>query len=388
MKLLEPTLRERNNEKVEEFNTFIENIKPNDKVAIFHDNDLDGTTSATLLKIFLETKGIKPTLHFDKGKSRALDEQKIDLLKDYNKIFILDLAFQNFEETLELAINKELCIIDHHVIFPIQEIEKSKNIHVINSSQFIDSKNASMMCTASMVYLLTKPEIVKDKENNWERDFKIVAVGIIADVAYPLFIDALNKFFNNKNLRNNEDIYKSEFGTIVNTLNLALVETLDNIPSIIDILQNSKTIEELKEKSKKYEYLNEELNRLINDFKENKKTINKNLISYYINSKYNFGSTLSNIISNENRNSVHMLLTEYESEKLLKGSFRCQGKNIHCGRLATIIREQIENGTGGGHIPAAGFAIPLNKTDELIELLNKIFNNKDKYPNIFNKDTF
>jgi len=138
----------------EAVNFVLNAIKNSKRIAIFADYDVDGATSAAILKKFLANIGYESQIYIpDRIKegygpnSNALIDLKnsgIDL------VVTLDCGTVSFEPLLEAKkVGLDIIVIDHH----LGAIQKPEAIAIINPNQIGESFEHKNLCAAGVTFL-------------------------------------------------------------------------------------------------------------------------------------------------------------------------------------------------------------------------------------------
>ena len=80
------------------------------RILIYHNNDFDGTISASLMMWKYE---YKETIGYNYQKRGFLYDSIKKLIIDADEIHVVDITLP--DELMELTINKKLIVIDHHI---------------------------------------------------------------------------------------------------------------------------------------------------------------------------------------------------------------------------------------------------------------------------------
>ena len=177
-------------------------IKQNKKITIFADYDVDGATSAAILKRFFRDVGVDAGIYIP---DRVLEgygpnsQALLNLKKNGTDLVItLDcgtVAFKPLEDAA--AVGLDIIVIDHH----LGVLEKPPSIAVINPNLLDETFPHKNLCAAGVTFLfavavnkkLREEEFYgKQKEPNLLNLLDLVALGTVCDV---MLLTGLNRAF-------------------------------------------------------------------------------------------------------------------------------------------------------------------------------------------------
>ncbi|MEA3378013.1 MAG: DHHA1 domain-containing protein [Nanoarchaeota archaeon] len=353
-----------------DFKQFIEGISKNDKIALFFDPDPDGICAGVLIFKAIEKligKKIDLILFQEHGDLK-INEINIKKLKacNINKIFMADLAVDEFPEPImEISNFAELCIFDHHAIY--KNLNSEKILHI--KPQMLDYPTPSAYVTAKLVYDSFSPYV--DLSNyDW-----LAAIGIIGDAALKKWKDFVYGVCKKYDIEIT-NIFSSKLSSAMRLIAAAPEFGFNVIRECFDIVCLAEKMEDILDSSliKYREIINKEMYKVLNDFKRNAER-HGDLIFYEFNSKYTIGSTLSTRVSFREPNKTFIVIQENDGD-YLKLSLRRQDFKVKVNELVAEAVKDLEDASGGGHIPAAGGRIKkkdLKKFKQrIMEILGKI----------------
>jgi len=183
-------------------------IEKEEKIILFADSDLDGTTSLIILEEAITSLGGKVSLCYFPDREEegyGLSESALNFLKNYSPalLILLDCGIGNFKEVkMAKELGFEIIIIEHHVVLdklPSAEI-------IVNPKQKGDKYPFKSLATCGITYLLAR-ELLKNKLSDaLENSFlELVALGTLAD-KMPQKED--NKIFIEKGLAHLPDTFR------------------------------------------------------------------------------------------------------------------------------------------------------------------------------------
>ncbi|MBZ9578376.1 DHH family phosphoesterase, partial [Patescibacteria group bacterium] len=160
-------------------------IKNKEKIILYGDADLDGTTSVIVLKEAIKTLGGKiETIYFpDREKEGyGISKEALYYLKERAPALLiaLDCGISNFKEILlAKKFGFEVIVIDHHEILdklPDAEI-------VVDPKQKGDKSPLKYLATVGITYKLSELLFSNKMDDQIKKNFlELVALGTIADV--------------------------------------------------------------------------------------------------------------------------------------------------------------------------------------------------------------
>ena len=186
----------------------IEAIKQNKKITIFADYDVDGATSAAILKRFFRDIGVEVGIYIP---DRVLEgygpnsQALLNLKKNGTDLVItLDcgtVAFKPLEDAA--AAGLDIIVIDHH----LGVLEKPKSIAVINPNLLDETFSHKNLCAAGVTFLFAVAVNKKLRDENYYAQIKepnllnlldLVALGTVCDV---MSLTGLNRAFVSAGLK-------------------------------------------------------------------------------------------------------------------------------------------------------------------------------------------
>ncbi len=351
----------------------LKKINKKDVVVIIFHNDGDGVCSATLLNKFLIKWRGKPA---DLLITQPMppNNNLIDRVKTTvpSKIIFTDLAIgSDLKLIKKFESISNLIIIDHH---EINRSPSSRKVSYYNPRLY--DKNV-YKSASYLVYKITS-KIVDMSDSLW-----ISAIGIISDydITYSkdLLKEAKKKYRCYLDKIDQKSVLSSKFGKISDMIAAAKATKSISCEQMAEIFTRAKLPDDIIEGRyadkllKAYQKIQDELERLKIDIEKSAKVFG-NVVLYEFNSKYNFRSPLSSIISDRYPNKV--IVVWNKSRGKVKLSARAKYKKYNVGSILKRIARDMENTSAGGHPAAAGATIPEKYWEEFksrfIEEVNKI----------------
>jgi len=293
------------------FFDFLNSINQEDKIAILTHNDLDGIASAIFTEKILSSKNLKKSFVDFLTYKKDMYSERIQGLKEkgITRIILTDLNENSDLEGFKRLNNEfESFMIDHHPI--MEDVKNYKNILKTKSG----SKEGE--CASQIVYELGKG-VINEEKYKW-----LICSAIIADYAYQKkeSLEFIQKFYPKTT---EEKIMESIPGKITITIGNAIIYFHGKLHEVYNLVKEGNL-----EVLKKYEKIVEdEIQKTIREFHQNAEYYpDKNLYFYFSEPKFNVGSIVSSILSNEDENKIIILSTP--KEDMIKISARNQSGKI------------------------------------------------------------
>lgn len=336
------------------FKKFIDNLKPEDQIALMYHNDADGITSGIII-----FKGIKryknitikhlvpPDIDYD-IKERTINQLKE---KKINKLIITDMGLDQEKKSLEkISQFAEILLIDHH---PITNRKINNKITIIKSQDLTDKYYPC----AKLTYDLFK-DLVDINDLDW-----IACVGIIGDKGYEPWKDFVNKTLKKYNEKIPKNIISSKFSRITNYINSTKCCKPKQLNQLFKKICSAKNIQELldsdlKENSKTF---SKEMNHWLQK-KDQIEKITSDLYYWHIKPKYKINSAITTLLSIKYFSDKTIVVTaEYPDSKKIHISFRRDDQKLNVAELIQKMHKKYGYIKGGGHSMASGATIDKDK---------------------------
>ncbi len=186
----------------------VQAITSGEKFIIFGDYDVDGATSSSLFKRFVEAAGGQTEIYIpdriDEGygpSPKAMQQFAKDGIKLVVTLDCGTSAFEAFEAAKEAGL--EIIVIDHHA----GQEKLPPALAIVNPNRVDEDSNLKHLCAAGMTFLFIVAINRALRENDWYKDkqepnlmqwLDLVALGTICDVV-PL--KTLNRAFVHQGLK-------------------------------------------------------------------------------------------------------------------------------------------------------------------------------------------
>lgn len=351
-------------------------LKKNDKIAIYHDADPDGTCSAVILaKAIHQQRGKYPDYHLSPtGGERFLPDETINNLKKKKVtiLFTTDIALDEHPEQLKKASEfARIIVFDHHKLY--HDVNNERILLI--KPQLFTTIDPSKYCTSKLIYDYCSRH-ADLKNNDW-----IAAVGIISDMTADEWKDYLTQTFARHSypsepLPRAQDYFNTPIGTISKLISSAEVYDEKNVNLCYNLLLKAKKPDDIiKSKLTKFEQaISTEINTYLENTEKNAEIYpNLELIYYHIQPKYNIKSPLCTLASIKYHDKTILLITTIDGRAHV--SARRHDRKLAVNDLLEKACKKIPNSNAGGHIPAAGATFPAQHLPEfkkrIITILRK-----------------
>ena len=323
------------------FNSFVDNINENEKVAIIaHAKCNDGMVSSIFLNEILRSK--YPSLHKPLLLFRDYDLSLFDnlsgiLKKDgVNKVFILDICINN-----EIAVQFEqfcndfdVCYVDHH----------PSNASLPFVKNLIKTETPD--CTSLMIYKFGEKYLNKKSFN------ELLCAAMVSEFSYVKKenLAILQKFYPDFTV---EKISLSKPFALSSSIGSAAIYYKNDTALAYELLSNFR----FSEIDSIHKEVSEEVEKHLKAFEKTESYFDKKLFFYRFESHLSIGSRLSTILSVKYPNAVIIVFSASDSNpSLIKVSSRCQIEPLpySMSDLLKAGTKGFENATTGGHVRASG----------------------------------
>jgi single-stranded-DNA-specific exonuclease len=218
-------------------------IKNGEKIILYSDADLDGVTSAVILKETIKNLGGKiSAIYFpDREKDGyGLNKAGIEFLKKFSPalLILLDLGIGNFEEVKMAKKFFEVIIVDHHEI--LGKIPAA-NI-VVDPKQKGDKYQFKDLATVGITFKLSEVLLKEKMSQELRKSFlELVALGTIADLM-PQSNE--NEIFIKEGIESIQNSFRPgirAFFEMEEFKNLDLNQKISKLTSILNVRVNEKS---------------------------------------------------------------------------------------------------------------------------------------------------
>ncbi|PIN98120.1 MAG: hypothetical protein COT90_05730 [Candidatus Diapherotrites archaeon CG10_big_fil_rev_8_21_14_0_10_31_34] len=342
----------------------------NKNIGVLHHTDSDGICAGVITAKALERiNGKLPMLFHQNPGQITLQEKTVEKLKRKKIDFLIsvDLSLdQNPEPVFELEEFSEILILDHH-----------KKYNNLNSKKTLMIKSEDLTGEEGSKYPASKLcfDLFSDLTELNDLDW-VAAIGLTGDNAYSEwkdFVDSvLDKYDpNRKRLEKNILVKVTEL--------IDSIEVIDShkITDLVNVFLTAKKPQNLMKQDllNDLEELENELNKWIELFKENKEVFpEKELVYFEIKPEHSIKSVLINRLSETIPNKTLVIVQDFEGEHVYF-SARRQDFKVKVNDLLEKCVKGFPDSGAGGHIPAAAGKIP---REYLKEFKKKLIENCEK----------
>lgn len=330
------------------FQHFFKTLTKDDHIAIYHDTDPDGITSAKIITACLNRLNFQVKLYLQSQKGEIeLGNENITLLKKHKitKLITTDKAVECSPQQIK-KVEKfaHICIFDHHVI----ENDISSNKTVFLKPQLLfQTSRPDQYCSAKFTYDLLNT-LIPLEDLDW-----ICLAGVIGDMAYPTWLKFVHATLK-KYHQNNKDIFTTKIGLLTQLISFA--ESLNEQKKCLKIILASNNLTQALSQMHPYMKVKIELDNFIKNFDQlTEKYNHNNLLILEVKSKYKLKSLISSTIAHKKYPHKTIIITQKIGKSMTISARRndCKiGMNILLKKyLGTL------PGNAGGHIPASGASV-------------------------------
>ncbi len=380
-------------------NRTIKAIISKEKIGIFGDYDVDGTTSIALLVNYFNKLGQPSTIYIPDRKKEGYgpNTQGFNKLisEGSNLIFTVDCGTMSFDTINSLENKIDVIVLDHHQ----SEIELPKAFSVVNPNRFDDSSKLNYLCAAGVcfMFLIALNKKLRDlewfKKNHIQEpnliDFlDLVSLGTVCDVV-PLIglnraivsqgLKIFNKF-SNPGLKILKNICGIE--TNLNTYHLGYVlGPRINAGGRVGKCSHGANLLLSKDPKKVFIIASE-----LENFNKERKCIEKDMLAKIEKKIVVDPSEPVTVLSGHNwHGGVIGIIASRLKDKFNKptiiisisnGVGKASARSVHGFDIGTFVINAVQKNIlirGGGHKMAAGFSIKEEKIEEFKDFINKSF---------------
>lgn len=340
----------------ERIDRFLMSFSPTEKIALVHDYDPDGLTSAVIMnKLIARLRGKPADLHMTppRGTKNTIAPEIIAKLKQkkITKVIFTDLGIhEDAAAVKKLEKQCEVLIIDHHTFFT--DLTSERTAFAL-PQVLADDIDPSRYNSSKIAFDLAQRHTGVD-DLDW-----VSAVGVISDMASVAWQDFLTNVFAKYKLKPNpKNWFESDLGMVSKMFFSAMSIDEKNVNYCFDVLMNAeKPSDVLKDKKllAMRKAFDSEINRwILAAPKKMEQYKDLKLIWYEIAPKYHVNSPVATILSLKPQYNDWAILIVEKEKGVLSCSSRCQSRRVAMNQLMKGATEGLKDAAGGGHIPAAG----------------------------------
>lgn len=304
---------------------FLMDISKKDNIAIIHHDDADGFCSGIIFQDHCKSLGAA-TKTFSYNFSKT-DISKLPL-KSFNKIIITDISTKAIQEEIKSIKHKTIFLTDHHPKFPLPK--EILALITIDQGYIPSSRTA---------YELTG-------QKKW-----LAMIGTISDAGnlYKENDHFINSFLKEEKLTLEE--FQTNCSHIFSDTIIYFANTPDKLFPTLAKISSLQEIQKLQQYADKIEKEIQKITKECNTKRE--KLGNANF--YYIEPKYQIKGIVAAILSRENPDEPHILVSPKKSnKKTLSIATRHQSPDANLPKLLEAATKNLPDSTSGGHPRASG----------------------------------
>jgi single-stranded-DNA-specific exonuclease len=370
-------------------------IEKKEKIILYGDADLDGSTSVVILEEVLNFLGARIAKVFFPDREKegyGINEKSLLYLSKYAPgiLISLDCGITNFKETaLAKKMGFRVWIIDHHEAMP----QKPQAEVVIDTKDAENLQDFFNLANAGLIFYLTRMLLkeFKIKEKDFESLFNShIVLTMIATIADMMKVDQTNQFLIDKGLElfpedqriglkiisqqneTNERFIRPKIQKIISILNITKCKyRLTGSYRILSAKNSGKARELTNELISDQQKRKEELNNFVEEIiKETKRgeDINSEIV-FSVSKKYpiSFAGSIASKVCGYFKKPTFIVGL---SKDLARGSVRVP-HNLDSIEALKSVEEFLEN--FGGHKAAAGFSSKKENLEKVKQGLNDYF---------------
>lgn len=314
---------------------FLEGIKSEDRVVVFHHNDLDGFAAGILVCDYLKEKEVETLEHFSIKICLQTFERSYSRVEDFDTFIFLDLGDDIVKELAVKLEGKKVLVMDHH----------PKNTEFPDFVNEFNDRDLYYVPTSKDCY-----DLVGGRK--W-----LALLGLIADkgdvheVNQSFIQECLSEFGMSL-----EDIQK-----FANRLSEVLVYFNNGGDDAFEHLNNLTSLNDVKSLEKYYRPIENEINSVIEDFDKNKEVYG-DVWFYYFEPKFKIKKPLAFEISGKYSDKVIILASP--SGDVISFSGRNGVGDLNALNVMKVSVAGLENSGAAGHARGCGGAIQKKDLDK------------------------
>lgn len=334
------------------FDTFVNNLTKQDKIAIIHDADPDGVTSAVILAKLIEHKrGKKIDLRLNReGSEHVITPRMVRALKKkkINKLFTCDLTIdEGPKQVKQVEKFAEIIALDHHKIY--HKITTKRTL-IIKPQLLWKNRDPASYSTAKLAYDLAS-RLMDVTDLDW-----IASAGLIGDCGFNMWRSFLLKVCRRYKVKVKKNWFETELGRVAAIISSAIVYNHKTVKQCYDTVYKAKSFRTvIRAPISKYR---KAIEKEIFYYVKNTKKLaefHDDLIWYYVKPKRNIKSPLSTILGQKYKKNT-VVIAAPMGNRITISARRNDYKIAMNDSLEKAIKG-LPKADGGGHIPAAGATI-------------------------------
>jgi len=323
---------------------FLNQINPNDKIAIIHHDDGDGFCSGLILNNFCKLHNAKTKTFTFNNRNSSL--KKLNL-KKFNKIIITDVPAKILNPELHLIKNKGVLYIDHH-----EKITPPKEI-----TYYATVSKGYIPCSRT-AYELT----------NLRPDLALI--GTISDSGDLYKENSTFIKTQLKTLNLNLEEFKTEYA---HPFCDTIIYFHKNPNKLFKKLSKMQSLEETKKLEKYANKIEKEITKQISIAKQICQKYGRINLYSLPKPKYPLKGIIAAIISKAQPNKTHIYISS-QDKKFVGISARDQSKNANLPKLLKKLTSNLSYAKTGGHLRASGGQILKTDLKQFIQNITQLKN--------------
>ncbi len=326
---------------------FLDNINSEDKVAVIHHDDGDGICSGILYYDWCKLKNAK-TEHFTYQINRS--KLKDFELEKFDKIIICDVAPYFIGKESEIIKNKQVLYADHH---PRDTPIAEEILELVTVTEgYIPSSRTAGELTGLKPWLSLIGTITDSGELYAENQNFIDKYLEVVNMTLDKFKENVSSVVTNFLVYFNEDMGKA----------FTLLREINSIEEIENLRQYSEQVEN-------------EVQKFVKEYEEKKERLG-DVNFYYFEPNFSVKGPVSGIISHQDQDEAYIFATPKEEGKYITLSARNTSQKINMADLLKAGVDGLEEGSAGGHVPAAGGICLVKDINKFKQNIRKFLENR------------
>lgn len=343
---------------------FLEESSKDDKIAIIHHWDMDGTSSAVIVSKILEEVRDRPADEVFIPSERAyhLGDDDREILEGMDKLIVLDFNLEA-DELEELNEELDVLVVDHH------NFDRVPEVPFVNPR----TEDGEAYVPCSKICLDISEEFGLSDDLDW-----IAGLGVIQDFGVdscPELFEQLDEKYGTylpEELSQQQLAKNCEYGRYSSVLNIKPYRDSAHFAKLAyEALMNSEDLQELEAQEayrqvyEVYLEMQDEFNRMMEDYEEDREIDREKCVIFFdIDSDFNITSSIATNMSTKTPDWIHLVIQKDDEVNI---SARCQSGRVDLGTLLqnALPEEAVEKGAeAGGHKKAAGASMDIEFYDE------------------------
>ena len=354
------------------WDSWVHRITKKQRIAIFHDADPDGVTSATLVaKMIQQLRGKKPDLVLYREESRhAIPEKTVALLKKekITVLFTCDMALDETPETVRaVAEFTQVIMLDHHKLY--LDLNNAQ-ILMIKPQMVRSPFDPGNYSTAKLAFDLAS-RVTDMNAHDW-----IASIGIIGDMGAELWKPFMRVVCKKYCVKLQKNWFDTEIGMMTRVLSSAQSTDKKLNKKCFQLLWSAKKPRDILRSSlvKYKKAIEQELAVCVKNFSKRAEK-HGDLFWFEFQPKNQIKGPLGTILGQKHKHNTILIVDTRGS--LVNISARRSDRKIAVNALLEQAIKGLPHAAGGGHIPAAGATV---RKQDLVEFKRRILQIAQQQP--------